>query len=56
VHELDTADEIITVCKVGQRSARAANFLRQVGFGKVKNMRGGTNLWAQKVDPTLPRY
>ncbi len=56
VHELDTADEIITVCKVGQRSARAATFLRQVGFRKVKNMRGGTNLWAQKVDPSMPRY
>jgi len=56
VHELDTADEIITVCKMGQRSARAANFLRQAGFRKVKNMRGGTNRWAQTVDPTLPRY
>jgi len=56
VHELDTADEIITVCKMGQRSARAASFLRQAGFRKVRNMRGGTNLWAQKVDPTLPRY
>jgi len=56
VHELDTAEEIVTVCKMGQRSARAANFLRQVGFRKVKNMRGGTNLWAQVVDPTMPRY
>ncbi|MCP5111131.1 MAG: molybdopterin-synthase adenylyltransferase MoeB [bacterium] len=56
VHELDTADEIVAVCKVGMRSARAVNFLRQAGFGKVKNMRGGTNLWAEKVDPTMPKY
>ncbi len=56
VHELDTATEIVAVCKMGQRSARAANFLRQAGFRKVKNMRGGTNLWAEKVDPTMPRY
>jgi molybdopterin/thiamine biosynthesis adenylyltransferase/rhodanese-related sulfurtransferase len=56
VHELDTADQIIAVCKMGQRSARAVSFLRQAGFRKVKNMRGGTNLWAQKVDPTMPRY
>jgi adenylyltransferase/sulfurtransferase len=56
VHELDTADEIVAVCKMGQRSARAAGFLRQAGFRKVKNMRGGTNLWAEKVDPTMPRY
>jgi adenylyltransferase/sulfurtransferase len=56
VHELDTADQIIAVCKMGQRSARAVSFLRQAGFRKVKNMRGGTNLWAQKVDPAMPRY
>lgn len=56
VHELDTADEIVAVCKVGQRSARAVGFLRQAGFRKVKNMRGGTNLWAEKVDPAMPRY
>ncbi len=56
IHELDTADEIVTACKMGMRSARAAAFLRQSGFGKVKNMRGGTNLWAQKVDPSMPRY
>ena len=56
IHELDTADEIVAVCKVGMRSARAAAFLRQSGFGKVRNMRGGTNLWAEQVDPEMPRY
>ncbi len=56
MHELDTADEIVAVCKVGMRSARAVQFLRQAGFRKVKNMRGGTNLWAQKVDPSMPVY
>jgi adenylyltransferase/sulfurtransferase len=38
------------------RSARAVAFLRQAGFGKVRNMRGGTNLWAEKVDPSMPKY
>jgi adenylyltransferase/sulfurtransferase len=56
IHELNTADEIVAVCKVGMRSARAVQFLRQAGFTKVKNMRGGTNLWAEKVDPSMPRY
>jgi sulfur-carrier protein adenylyltransferase/sulfurtransferase len=56
IHELDTADEIVAVCKVGMRSARAVQFLRQSGFGKAKNMLGGTNLWADKVDPAMPRY
>jgi len=56
IHELDTADEIVTVCKVGMRSARALRFLQQSGFGKVRNMRGGTNLWAATVDPSMPKY
>jgi adenylyltransferase/sulfurtransferase len=56
VHELDTADEIVAVCKMGQRSARAVGFLRHLGFRKVKNMRGGTNAWADTVDPTMPKY
>ena len=56
VHELDTADEIVAVCKIGLRSGRAVTFLRNAGFGKVKNMLGGTNAWAVKVDPSMPVY
>jgi len=56
VHELDSADEIVVFCKSGGRSARAVEFLRQAGFRKVKNLRGGINLWAELVDPSLPRY
>lgn len=56
VHELDSADEVVVFCKSGGRSARAVEFLRQAGFRKVKNLRGGINLWAELVDPSLPRY
>jgi adenylyltransferase/sulfurtransferase len=56
IHELDTADEFVAVCKVGMRSARAVAFLHQSGFKKVKNMRGGTNLWAETVDASMPKY
>ncbi len=56
MNELDSADEIITYCKVGQRSAYAAQFLHQIGFTKVRNLRGGINAWAREVDPTMPRY
>jgi len=56
VNELDTAMEIVVHCKSGGRSAKAADFLRQAGFRKVKNMRGGIIAWSDKVDPSVPKY
>ena len=56
VHELDTADEIVVHCKTGVRSAQALSFLRQAGFRKVKNLRGGIDAWARDIDPSMPRY
>ena len=54
--ELDADQEIIAHCKTGQRSANAADFLRTVGFKKVKNLRGGILAWIDQVDPTQPKY
>ncbi|HEV8130963.1 MAG TPA: molybdopterin-synthase adenylyltransferase MoeB [Acidobacteriota bacterium] len=56
VNELNSADEIVVHCKMGGRSAKAVEFLRQAGFKKVKNLKGGIDLWAQTVDPSVPRY
>jgi adenylyltransferase/sulfurtransferase len=54
--ELNPADEIVVQCKVGGRSARAADFLRSVGFKNVLNLTGGILDWIDKVDPTQPKY
>jgi len=54
--ELNPDDEIVVSCKVGARSARAADFLRSVGFARVLNLRGGIVDWIDKVDPSQPRY
>ncbi len=54
--ELNTADEIVIYCKTGVRSARAMNTLRNLGFRKLWNLRGGIISWAEEVDPSLPRY
>ena len=56
VNELSTADEIVVHCKSGARSAKAVQFLRDAGFKKVRNLAGGINGWAEKIDPTVPRY
>jgi adenylyltransferase/sulfurtransferase len=56
VNELDTAVEIVAHCKSGVRSAKACDFLRQAGFRKVRNMKGGITAWSDKVDPSVPKY
>ncbi|MGB9105094.1 MAG: molybdopterin-synthase adenylyltransferase MoeB [Terriglobales bacterium] len=56
VNELDSSREIVAQCKMGGRSAKAVDFLRQAGFTKVKNLTGGINAWADKVDPKMPKY
>lgn len=56
LHELNSAEEMVVLCKSGTRSARALELLAGAGFRKVKNLRGGINAWAQRVDPALPVY
>jgi adenylyltransferase/sulfurtransferase len=56
VHELDTADEIVVHCHHGARSLQATMFLRNLGFRKVKNLKGGIDEWAERIDPSMPRY
>ena len=54
--ELDKDAEIVVHCKIGARSAKAADFLRSVGFARVLNLKGGILDWIDKVDPNQPKY
>jgi sulfur-carrier protein adenylyltransferase/sulfurtransferase len=54
--ELNADQEIVTQCKSGMRSAKAADFLRQKGFRRVRNLKGGILDWIDKVDPSQPKY
>lgn len=54
--ELDTARDIVVYCKTGGRSADVTMILREHGYTRVKNMLGGINAWATKIDPRLPTY
>ena len=56
VHELDSSREIVAHCRSGVRSAKAVDFLRQAGFRKVKNLKGGILAWSDQVDPSVPKY
>jgi adenylyltransferase/sulfurtransferase len=54
--ELDSAREMVVLCKAGTRSARAVELLASAGFRRVKNLQGGINAWAREVDKSLPIY
>ena len=56
VHELDSSQDIIVYCHSGVRSGRAVQFLKQLGFRKVKNLVGGIDAWAEVIDSGMPRY
>ena len=43
--ELDISSPYLLICEGGQRSLRAAQFLKQVGFARVTNVRGGMAAW-----------
>jgi len=56
LHELDPSAEYVMHCKMGGRSAKAVELMKQSGFRKVLNMTGGITAWSDKVDPTVPKY
>jgi sulfur-carrier protein adenylyltransferase/sulfurtransferase len=53
---LDAGREIVVQCKVGGRSARAAEALVAAGFQHVSNLAGGITRWSDDVDPNVPKY
>jgi rhodanese-related sulfurtransferase len=54
--ELDPDSEIVVYCHAGVRSAAVADYLRQLGFKSVRNLAGGLDAWAQRVEPSMRRY
>ena len=48
--------DIVIHCKSGGRSQKAAQLLKNAGFPHVENLAGGILAWADKIDPTLPKY
>jgi rhodanese-related sulfurtransferase len=56
VHELDASREIVALCKMGSRGARAVQVLRQAGFDNVRNLTGGIHAWSDRVDPRVRKY
>ena len=54
--ELDPNQQIYIHCKMGVRSMKAVEFLKQQGFKYVKSVHGGINAWSDEIDHRVPRY
>lgn len=56
VASLPRERDIVLVCHHGHRSMHAGLYLRNAGFDRVHNLRGGIAAWASDVEPGMPRY
>jgi molybdopterin/thiamine biosynthesis adenylyltransferase/rhodanese-related sulfurtransferase len=56
LEKLSKEDDIVVYCRTGGRSTNAVQFLMQHGYEKARNLAGGINKWAERIDPKLPRY
>lgn len=54
--QLDLNQETIVLCHHGLRSAQMCHWLTSQGFTSVKNVAGGIDAYALRVDPSMPRY
>jgi sulfur dioxygenase len=52
--EIPKDKPVIPVCHAGMRSGQATVLLRDAGFPRVANLRGGMLLWQQMGLPVLP--
>ncbi len=56
VDELTRAPAVVLYCRSGARSGRATRLLLDLGFQNVRSLRGGINAWADRIDPSIPKY
>jgi rhodanese-related sulfurtransferase len=54
--ELPRDRALVVVCHTGRRSLLATRHLRQQGYARAVNLRGGVEAYALEVDPTMARY
>jgi adenylyltransferase/sulfurtransferase len=56
MEEIDPGEEIVLQCRSGARSAQALGYLRQNGYERLLNLKGGILAWSDEVDPSIPKY
>lgn len=54
--EIPANEEVVLQCRSGARSARALEFLREHGYERLLNLKGGILAWSDEVDPSIQKY
>jgi adenylyltransferase/sulfurtransferase len=54
--ELDRDRELVVHCKMGARSAKAVSLLKERGFTRASNLKGGILAWIDRIDPSQSKY
>ena len=54
--EIDRNEEIVLQCRSGARSGKALRYLRELGYERLWNLKGGILAWSDEVDPSIPKY
>ena len=54
--EVPRDEDVVVHCKMGGRSAKAAQLLRERGYTRVLDLEGGILAWARSVDPQMAQY
>ena len=52
--EIPADRPVVVYCRTGQRSLDAALLMREAGWARVTNLRGGIVAWAREIEPGLP--
>ncbi len=55
VRELAQNHRVIAHCKMGGRSAKALDILKEAGIDGT-NVKGGITAWSREIDPNVPEY
>ncbi len=55
IKEISNGHRLIAHCKMGGRSAKALNILKQAGI-EGTNVKGGITAWSKEIDPSVPQY
>ena len=48
--------DLVVLCHHGQRSLQVVAWLRANGFPGTVSLQGGLQAWAERIDPSMPRY
>jgi rhodanese-related sulfurtransferase len=47
---------VVVHCHHGGRSSRAVGYLREQGYAKAFNLKGGIHAWAERIDSEVKTY